>query len=128
MNAPAGVAWASSRGAFPAPFPARPAAPPLRTDVLVLSAGVALGASVAALAASGKTSGNGCIARSGKLDRARSRLYRGQISHENMRWKALAEIYIMHSFAQLCNLNFSSKFAKTKSLNFAKFSKINNFV
>ena len=38
---------------------------------------------------------------SGKLDRARSRLYRGQILQENMRWKALAEIYTMHSFAQL---------------------------
>ena len=40
-----------------------------------------------------------CIARSGKLDRARSRLYRGQILQENMRWKALDEIYTMHSFA-----------------------------
>ena len=49
-----------------------------------------------------------CIARSGKLDRARSRLYRSQILQENMRLKALAEIYTMHSFAQLCNLNFLS--------------------
>ena len=47
-----------------------------------------------------------CIARSGKLDRARSRLYRGQILQENMRLKALAEIYTMHSFAQLGNLIF----------------------
>ena len=39
-----------------------------------------------------------CIARSGKLDRARSRLYLGQILQENMRLKALAEIYTMHSF------------------------------
>ena len=38
------------------------------------------------------------------LERARSRLYRGQILQQNMRWKALAEIYTMHSFAQLCNL------------------------
>ena len=59
-----------------------------------------------------------CIARSGKLDRARSRLYRGQILQENMRLKALAEIYTMHSFAQLCNLifcqnfKFGQKFAK----------------
>ena len=37
----------------------------------------------------------------GKLDRARSRLYRGQILQENMHWKALAEIYAMHTFAQL---------------------------
>ena len=40
-------------------------------------------------------------ARSGKLDRARSRLYQSQILQENMRWKALAEIYTMHPFAQL---------------------------
>ena len=57
---------------------------------------------------------------SGKLDRARSRLYRGQILQENMRLKALAEIYTMHSFAQLCNLIFLSKFAKI----FTKFGKI----
>ena len=37
----------------------------------------------------------------GKLDRARSRLYRSQILQVNMRLKALAEIYTMHSFAQL---------------------------
>ena len=43
---------------------------------------------------------------SGKLDRARSRLYRSQILQENMRLKALAEIYTMHSFAQFCNLIF----------------------
>ena len=40
-----------------------------------------------------------------KLYRARSRLYRTQILQVNMRVKALAEIYTMHSFAQLCNLN-----------------------
>ena len=34
-----------------------------------------------------------CIARSGKLDRARSRLYRGQILQENMRLKALADLH-----------------------------------
>ena len=56
-------------------------------------------------------------ARSGKLDRARSRLYRGQILQQNMRLKALAEIYTMHSFAQLCNLIFLSKI-------FQKFAKI----
>ena len=36
-----------------------------------------------------------------KLDRARSRLYRSEILQENMRLKALAEIYTMHSFALL---------------------------
>ena len=35
--------------------------------------------------------------------RARSRLYRNQILQENMRWKALAEIYTMHSFAPFWN-------------------------
>ena len=39
--------------------------------------------------------------RSGKLYRARSRLYRNEILQENVRLKALAEIYTMHSFAQL---------------------------
>ena len=54
---------------------------------------------------------HGRTARSGKLHRARSRLYRGQILQENMRLKALAEIYTMHSFAQLCKLKFCQKFA-----------------
>ena len=60
-----------------------------------------------------------CIARSGKLDRARSRLYRSLILQVNMRLKALAEIYTMHFFAQLCNLIFLSK-------RFAKFARILN--
>ena len=51
---------------------------------------------------------------SDKLYRARSRLYRSQILQVNMRWKALVEIYTMHSFAQLCNLNFFSKFCQKK--------------
>ena len=55
--------------------------------------------------------------------RARSRLYRSQILLVNMRWKALAEIYTMHSFAQLCNLIFLSKFDK-KSAEFNKMSAI----
>ena len=53
----------------------------------------------------------------GKLDRARSRLYRGQFLQENMRWKALAEIYTIHSQEQqtaaesqlLCRLALSKK-------------------
>ena len=53
------------------------------------------------IAGSGRLRLGCCIARSGKLNRARSRLYRGQILQENMRLKALAEIYTMHSFAQL---------------------------
>ena len=38
-----------------------------------------------------------------ELFRARSRLYRSQILQVNTRWKALAEIYTMHSFAPFWN-------------------------
>ena len=38
-------------------------------------------------------------ARTYELIRARSRLYRSQTLQVNTRWKALAEIYTMHSFA-----------------------------
>ena len=41
--------------------------------------------------------------------RARSRLYRSQILQVNTRWKALVEIYTMHSFAPFSNLNFFVK-------------------
>ena len=41
------------------------------------------------------------VAGCGKLQRARSRLYRTQILQVHMRLKALAEIYKMHSFALL---------------------------
>ena len=65
-----------------------------------------------------------------KLYRARSRLYRSEILQENVRLKALAEIYTMHSFAQLCNLNFLSKFCqrfgkflRNNSANFANLAK-----
>ena len=51
--------------------------------------------------------------RAGKLYKARSRLYRSQILQVNTRWKALAEIYTMPSFAQLCNLNFFKNLQKT---------------
>ena len=43
-------------------------------------------------------------ARTYELIRARSRLNRSQILQVNTRWKALAEIYTMHSFAPLSNL------------------------
>ena len=48
-------------------------------------------------------------ARTCELVRARSRLYRSQILQVNTRWKALAEIYTMHSFAPFSNLNFFVK-------------------
>ena len=37
---------------------------------------------------------------------ARFRLYRSQILQVNTCWKAVAEIYTMHSFAPFSNLNF----------------------
>ena len=42
-------------------------------------------------------------ARTFELFRARSRLYRSQILQLNICWKALAEIYTMHSFAPFWN-------------------------
>ena len=48
-------------------------------------------------------------ARTFELVRARSRLYRSQMLQVNIRWKALAEIYTMHSFALLFNLKISAK-------------------
>ena len=44
-----------------------------------------------------------CIRGQGDY-RARSRLYRSQILQVNTRWKALAEIYTMHSFVPFYNL------------------------
>ena len=40
---------------------------------------------------------------------ARSRLYRRRVLQVNTRWKALAEIYTMHSFAPFFNLKTSTK-------------------
>ena len=44
-----------------------------------------------------------------KLRGARSRLYRRRFLQVNTRWKALAEIYTLHSFAPFSNLNFFVK-------------------
>ena len=44
-----------------------------------------------------------CTQRARKLYKARSRLYRSQILQGNTLWKALAEIYTMHSFAPFWN-------------------------
>ena len=43
---------------------------------------------------------------------ARSQLYRSQILQLNTRWKALAEIYTMHSFAPFSNLKIFVKIAE----------------
>ena len=44
-----------------------------------------------------------------KIKSARSRLYRSRFLQVNTRWKALAEIYTMHSFAPLSNLKIFVK-------------------
>ena len=44
-----------------------------------------------------------------ELRGARSRLYRRRFLQVNTRWKALAEIYTMHSFAPFSNLIFFVK-------------------
>ena len=44
-----------------------------------------------------------------KLRGARSRLYRRRFLQVNTRWKALAEIYTMHSFAPFFKLKISAK-------------------
>ena len=49
-----------------------------------------------------------------KLRGARSRLYRRRFLQVNTRWKALAEIYTMHSFAPFSNLNFFVKNRQNK--------------
>ena len=61
-----------------------------------------------------------CTRRAGKLYRARSRLYRSQILQVNMRWKALAEIYTMHSFAPFSTV-VSSLFCLNNLHQFANF-------
>ena len=50
-----------------------------------------------------------CTRRAGKLYRARSRLYRRRFLQVNTRWKALAEIYTMHSFAPFSMLKIFVK-------------------
>ena len=44
-----------------------------------------------------------------ELQTARYRLHRSQSLQQNMRWKALAEIYTMHSFAPVSNLKIFVK-------------------
>ena len=62
-----------------------------------------------------------------KLYKARSPLYRSQSLQPNIRWKRLAEIYTIHAFAPLSNLQFFVKslleFCQ-KLLNFPEFYKI----
>ena len=58
-----------------------------------------------------------------KLYRARSLLYRRQILQENIRWKALDEIYKIYMLLHRSDLNISENFRQTFShflRNFAK--------
>ena len=48
-----------------------------------------------------------------KLYRARSRLYRRQILQENIRWKALDEIYKIYMLLHRSDLNISENFRQT---------------
>ena len=64
-----------------------------------------------------------CTRRAGKLNKARSRLYRSHILQLSMRWKALAEIYTMHSFAQSQSSNFCSNITAIL-VNLSKFHQI----
>ena len=47
-----------------------------------------------------------------KLDRARSPLYRRQILQDNIRWKALDEIYKIYMLLHRSDLNISEIFVK----------------
>ena len=48
-----------------------------------------------------------------KLHRARSLLYRRQILQENIRWKALDEIYKIYMLSHRSDLNISENFRET---------------
>ena len=65
-----------------------------------------------------------CSQMFAKFWRARFRLYRSQIVQVNLRWKAFAEIYTMHSFAPFSTLNFLfQKLLNTFCYFFSTFSK-----
>ena len=59
-----------------------------------------------------------------KLQRARSLLYRRQFLQENIRWKALDEIYKIYMLLHRSDVNISANFVKLFRIfrqNFAKF-------
>ena len=58
-----------------------------------------------------------------KLYKARSLLYRRQILQENIRWKALDEIYKIYMLLHRSDLNISENFRQTFSHFLAKFCK-----
>ena len=59
-----------------------------------------------------------------KLYRARSLLYRRQSLQENIRWKALDEIYKIYMFLRRSDLNISAKLCQTYSHFWQIFAKI----
>ena len=56
-----------------------------------------------------------------KLYRARSLLYRRQILQENIRWKALDEIYKIYMLLHRSDLNISENFRQTFEFSKRKF-------
>ena len=62
-----------------------------------------------------------------KLCEARSLLYRRQILQENIRWKALDEIYKIYMLLYHSDLNVSENFRQTFSHFLAKFAKVRYF-
>ena len=59
-----------------------------------------------------------------KLYEARSLLYRRQILQENMRWKALDEIYKIYMLLHRSDFNISENFRQSFSHFLATFAKI----
>ena len=57
-----------------------------------------------------------------KLYEARSLLYRRQILQENIRWKALDEIYKMYMLLHRSDLNISEMFVKLVRIFWQKFA------
>ena len=62
-----------------------------------------------------------------KLYRARSPLYRRQILQQNIRWKALDEIYKIYMLLHLSDLSISEFFRQTFRIFRQLFAKINCF-
>ena len=63
-----------------------------------------------------------------KLYRARSPLYRRQILQENIRWKALDEIYKIYMLLHRSDLNISENVRRTVSHYTAEFCKNSLFL
>ena len=64
-----------------------------------------------------------CFIQMSKLYEARSLLYRRQIFQENIRWKALDEIYKIYMLLHRSDLNISETFCQTFSHFWQKFAK-----